>query len=74
MRGHGHHVEGTRAGCEGEQRPSDGTIHAPGCPDLAPPPSERVVTGGTERGEGVSGTEQSTLSDLPGASLLTIHL
>jgi hypothetical protein len=33
-----------------------------------------VVTGGTGRYSGVSGSAELTSSDLPGNSLLTIHL
>jgi hypothetical protein len=67
-------VEGTQADCEGSLELRDGTIYVAGTPDLAQSPIEIVVTGGTGRYEGVSGTGQLTPTDVPGTSLLTVTL
>jgi hypothetical protein len=66
--------EGTRARCAGTLELRDGTIEVTGTPDFARSPIDMVVTGGTGRYEGVSGSAQLTPTDVPGTSLLTVSL
>lgn len=66
--------EGTRARCEGELRLRDGKIAVTGAPDLAETPIDMVVTGGTGRYAGVTGSAQLTPTDVPGVSLLTVRI
>jgi hypothetical protein len=66
--------EGTRARCEGQLRLRDGTIDLTATPDLAVSPIDIVVTGGTGRYAGVSGSAQLTPTDVPGTSRLVVRL
>jgi hypothetical protein len=67
-------IEGTRADCEGTLQLRDGTIEVTGTPDLASTPIDMVVTGGTGRYAGATGTGQLTPTDVPGTSLLTVSV
>ena len=67
-------VEGTVARCDGELWLRDGTVEVEGTPDTAQPTIEFVVTGGTGRYEGVSGSGHLAPTDVPGTSLLTVTL
>ena len=66
--------EGTRARCEGTLELRDGTISVEGTPDLAVTPIDMVVTGGTGRYDGVSGSAQLVPTEMEGTSLLTVRL
>jgi len=66
--------EGTRARCEGRLRLRDGTIDVTATPDLAVSPIDIVVTGGTGRYAGVSGSAQLTPTDVPDTSRLVVRL
>jgi hypothetical protein len=67
-------VGGTSAQCEGELQLQDGTVELAGTPDLAGASIDLVVTGGSGRYEGVSGTVRLTPTDVPGVLVLTVIL
>jgi hypothetical protein len=67
-------IGGTSARCEGEIQLRDGTVELAGTPDLHGASIDLVVTGGSGRYEGVSGTVRLTPTDVPGALVLTVIL
>jgi hypothetical protein len=66
--------EGTSARCEGRLRLRDGTVDVAATPDLDGSPIDVVVTGGTGRYAGVSGSARLTPIDVPGTSRLVVRL
>jgi hypothetical protein len=67
-------AEGTRARCTGTLELRDGSISVEGTPDLAVPPIQMTVTGGTGRYAGVTGSALLEPTHVDGTSLLTVRL